>query len=103
MQFASEDSPSLDYIARYVITGPLLYWRPSGILVAFPVVAYGFTTHHFLFTIYASLKTPSARRVTLVAQKVAGLSVKTAACISLSSVPCCTLLSVVPALLSHSI
>ena len=53
-----------------VITGPLLYWRPAGILVAFPVVAYGFTTHHFLFTIYASLKTPSARRVTLVAQKV---------------------------------
>lgn len=53
-----------------VITGPVLYWRPAGILVAFPVVAYGFTTHHFLFTIYASLKAPSARRVTMVAQKV---------------------------------
>lgn len=57
-------------LTQYVITGPLLYWRPSGILVAFPVVAYGFTTHHFLFTIYASLKTPSPKRVTLVAQKV---------------------------------
>lgn len=57
-------------MTQHVITGPLLYWQPSGILVAFPVVAYGFTTHHFLFTIYASLKTPSPKRVTLVAQKV---------------------------------
>ena len=51
-------------------TGPLLYWRPAGVLVAFPVVAYGFTTHHFLFTIYSSLKSPNVKRMTLVGQKV---------------------------------
>ncbi|KAA6420194.1 MAG: hypothetical protein FRX49_09857 [Trebouxia sp. A1-2] len=49
--------------------GPLLYWRPAGALVAFPVVAYGFTTHHFIFVIYSSLKSPSVKRMTLVAQK----------------------------------
>lgn len=50
--------------------GPLLYWRPAGVLVAFPVVAYGFTTHHFLFVVYSSLKSPTVKRMTLVAQKV---------------------------------
>ncbi|KAL0050456.1 hypothetical protein WJX82_011533 [Trebouxia sp. C0006] len=49
--------------------GPLLYWRPAGVLLAFPVVAYGFTTHHFIFVIYSSLKNPSVKRMTLVAQK----------------------------------
>lgn len=54
--------------------GPLLYWRPAGVLLAFPVVAYGFTTHHFIFVIYSSLKSPSVKRMTLVAQKVRPLT-----------------------------
>ena len=58
---------------EHLRAGPLLYWQPSGVLVAFPVVAYGFTTHHFLFTIYSSLKTPNVKRMTLVAQKVTTL------------------------------
>lgn len=60
---------------RYdVLAGPLLYWRPAGALVAFPVIAYGFTTHHFLFVVYASLKSPTVTRMTLVAQKVSSPS-----------------------------
>lgn len=45
-------------------------WRTEGILVAFPVVAYGFTAHQFLFSIYSTLKVPSVKRMTGVVQNV---------------------------------
>ena len=45
-------------------------WRTEGILVAFPVVAYGFTAHQFLFNIYATLRVPSVKRMTGVVHQV---------------------------------
>lgn len=45
-------------------------WRWEGLLVAFPVIAYGFTAHQFLFGIYTSLKAPTVRRMSAVVQKV---------------------------------
>lgn len=48
----------------------MVLWRTEGILVAFPVVAYGFTAHQFLFNIYATLRVPSVKRMTSVVQQV---------------------------------
>lgn len=48
--------------------GALVMWRTEGILVAFPVVAYGFTAHQFLFNIYSTLRVPSVKRMTSVVQ-----------------------------------
>lgn len=36
-------------------------WDPSGLLVAFPVVTYGFTAHQVLFSIYGSLRSGGDR------------------------------------------
>ncbi|KAK9802660.1 hypothetical protein WJX73_002230, partial [Symbiochloris irregularis] len=44
-------------------------WQWQGLLVAFPVIAYGFTAHQFLFGIYASLKAPSVRRMSTIVHK----------------------------------
>lgn len=41
----------------------LAWWRPQGIGVAFPVIAFGFTAHQVLFAIYGSLRAPSVRRI----------------------------------------
>lgn len=38
-------------------------------LVAFPVVAYGFTAHQILFSIYSSMRSASLKRMTGVIQK----------------------------------
>lgn len=32
--------------------GALVWWRWEGVLVAFPIVSYGFTAHQYLFQIY---------------------------------------------------
>ena len=45
-------------------------WRWDGLLVAFPVIAYGFTAHQFLFGIYTSLRAPSVRRMSDIVYKV---------------------------------
>ena len=50
--------------------GPLVLWRTDGLLIAFPVVAYGFTAHQFLFNIYATLRVPSVKRMVGVVQNV---------------------------------
>ncbi|KAK9816581.1 hypothetical protein WJX72_002235 [[Myrmecia] bisecta] len=56
-------------LAPLPAAGALLYWRWEGVLVAFPVVAYGFTAHQFLFDIFASLRAPTTKRMTGVVQK----------------------------------
>ena len=50
--------------------GPLVLWRTDGLLIAFPVIAYGFTAHQFLFNIYATLRVPSVKRMVGVVQHV---------------------------------
>ncbi|GAB4819563.1 hypothetical protein N2152v2_006609 [Parachlorella kessleri] len=49
--------------------GGLALWEPSGVLVAFPVIVYGFTAHQVLFSIYGSLRSASVTRMTGVIQK----------------------------------
>jgi hypothetical protein len=49
--------------------GPLLWWRWEGVLVAFPIVSYGFTAHQYLFQIYPPGQRPSMRRMTAVVQR----------------------------------
>ena len=63
----------LSWLTPELWAGPLVLWRPEGILVAFPVVAYGFTAHQFLFNIYATLRVPSVKRMTGVVQNVCNL------------------------------
>jgi sodium-coupled neutral amino acid transporter 10 len=41
----------------------LLMWQPDGLLVAFPVMAYGFTAHPYYLGIYAMLPSPNVRRM----------------------------------------
>jgi amino acid permease len=50
--------------------GPLELWRTDGLLIAFPVIAYGFTAHQFLFNIYATLRVPSVKRMVGVVHHV---------------------------------
>ena len=50
--------------------GPLVLWRTDGLLIAFPVIAYGFTAHQFLFNIYATLRVPSVKRMVNVVHHV---------------------------------
>ena len=38
--------------AALLPTGILAWWRWEGVLVAFPIVSYGFTAHQYLFQIY---------------------------------------------------
>jgi len=45
-------------------------WRPSGLLVAFPVMAYGFTAHPYYLGIYNNLQTGSFKRMTRVTDVV---------------------------------
>ena len=52
------------------LIGPLILWRTDGLLIAFPVVAYGFTAHQFLFNIYGTLRVPSVKRMVGVVQHV---------------------------------
>ena len=51
-------------------SGTILLWRPDGALIAFPMIAYGFTAHQFLFNIYSSLKSPTVKNMTGVVQQV---------------------------------
>lgn len=50
-------------------TGPLLWWRWEGVLVAFPIVSYGFTAHQYLFNIYPAAQRPSMRKMTAAVQR----------------------------------
>ena len=81
--------------------GTLLLWRPEGALIAFPVVAYGFTAHQFLFSICSSLKAPTVKNMTSVVQQVCETAVAWqqpvgAACLSrlnscMQALFCCTM------------
>jgi hypothetical protein len=48
----------------------IVIWDWEGLLVAFPVVTYGFTAHHFLFGINSSLRQSSVKRMSLVVRRV---------------------------------
>ena len=41
-------------------------WRWHGLLTAFPLVAYSFTAHQVLFSIYSSTRAPSVKKMTRV-------------------------------------
>ena len=81
--------------------GTLLLWRPEGALIAFPVIAYGFTAHQFLFNICSSLKAPTVKNMTSVVQQVCGFALAwqqpvSAACPSglrccMQALFCCTM------------
>ncbi|GMH38063.1 hypothetical protein BSKO_05947 [Bryopsis sp. KO-2023] len=43
--------------------GKIVMWNSKGILVAFPVMAYGFTIHTILFPVYALLRAPSSKKM----------------------------------------
>lgn len=45
-------------------------WDWEGLLVAFPVVTYGFTAHHFMFGIYSTLRQHTVKRMSTVLRKV---------------------------------
>eukprot|EP00983_Pelagomonas_calceolata_P117005 1160374-Pelagomonas_calceolata.AAC.7 len=45
-------------------------WRPDGLLVAFPVMAYSFTAHPWYLGIFTSMQAPSVRRMTGVTDAV---------------------------------
>ena len=67
----------------------------------FPVIAYGFTAHQFLFSICASLKAPTVKNMTSVVQQVCGMALAwqqpvSAACPSrlsrcMQALFCCTM------------
>ncbi|PSC69840.1 divinyl chlorophyllide a 8-vinyl-chloroplastic isoform A [Micractinium conductrix] len=50
-------------------TGILAWWRWEGVLVAFPIVSYGFTAHQYLFQIYPASQRPSMRKMTTAVQR----------------------------------
>ncbi|KAL4442083.1 hypothetical protein ABPG77_011344 [Micractinium sp. CCAP 211/92] len=55
--------------APTVNTGTLVWWRWEGVLVAFPIVSYGFTAHQYLFQIYPASQRPSLRKMTIMVQR----------------------------------
>lgn len=55
--------------APTVHTGALVWWRWEGVLVAFPIVSYGFTAHQYLFQIYPASQRPSLRKMTVMVQR----------------------------------
>ncbi|KFM25949.1 Putative sodium-coupled neutral amino acid transporter 10 [Auxenochlorella protothecoides] len=52
----------------------LLWWRPQGAPLAFPVVVYGFTAHQILFDIYETLQSASVHSMTRVIHHSMALS-----------------------------
>ena len=52
--------------------GRLLLWRAEGLLVAFPVMAYGFTAHPYYLGIYGMLPSPSTGSMMQVTDMVGG-------------------------------
>lgn len=48
---------------------PLELWRPSGALVALPVMAFAFSAHALVFPLYSSLRQPTPRRMGTVARR----------------------------------
>lgn len=48
----------------------MVLWDWEGLLVAFPVVTYGFTAHHFMFGIYSTLRQHTVKRMSTVLRKV---------------------------------
>ncbi|PRW56400.1 divinyl chlorophyllide a 8-vinyl- chloroplastic [Chlorella sorokiniana] len=55
-------------------SGQLHWWRWEGMLVAFPIVSYGFTAHQYLFQIYPSSQKPSLKKMTAAMQRGMALS-----------------------------
>ena len=45
-------------------------WRPDGLLVAFPVMAYSFTAHPWYLGVFTNMQAPSVRRMTSVTDAV---------------------------------
>jgi len=56
-------SPVLHY------SGEIVYWKLDGFLIAFPLLAYGFTSQQFVFGVYQSLKAPTVQRMTAVVKQ----------------------------------
>ena len=52
----------------------MVWWRWEGVLVAFPIVSYGFTAHQYLFQIYPSSQRPNMRKMTMAVQRAMLLS-----------------------------
>ncbi len=50
--------------------GPVVYWKLDGLLIAFPLLAYGFTSQQFVFGVYQSLRAPTVQRMTSVVKQV---------------------------------
>ena len=46
-----------------------MWWRWEGVLVAFPIVSYGFTAHQYLFHLYPASQRPSMRKMTSAVQR----------------------------------
>jgi len=46
-----------------------VWWRWEGVLVAFPIVSYGFTAHQYLFQIYPASQRPSMKKMTTAVQR----------------------------------
>ena len=47
-----------------------MYWKLDGLLIAFPLLAYGFTSQQFVFGVYQSLRAPTVQRMTSVVKQV---------------------------------
>ena len=56
-----------------------MYWKVDGFLIAFPLLAYGFTSQQFVFGVYQSLRTPTIQRMTSVVKQVGPSSLSTGA------------------------
>jgi hypothetical protein len=52
----------------------MVWWRWEGVLVAFPIVSYGFTAHQYLFQIYPSSQRPNMKKMTMAVQRAMLLS-----------------------------
>lgn len=52
--------------AAAAVRPALHLWHAQGVLVALPVMAYGFTAHQYYMGIYTMLRAPSVRKMKLV-------------------------------------
>jgi sodium-coupled neutral amino acid transporter 10 len=65
---AATAAPAAAMTAAVVST--MQTWNPDGLLIAFPVMAYGFTAHPYYLGIYQMLATPNIKRMNKVTDAV---------------------------------
>lgn len=65
---AATAAPAAAMTAAVVST--MQTWNPDGLLLAFPVMAYGFTAHPYYLGIYQMLATPNIKRMNKVTDAV---------------------------------